>query len=151
MTVSHEDRPYGEGLRVVIKDQEVRRCTECDEEEVVFHEISKTHADLAKAIAKKPGTLTPAEVRFLRTFIGWSSRDLAAIMKVTPETVSRWERADGKYKIGPSSELALRLMALTGNRVKSYLRERAQGECTGEMRLMLDDSGGTWEPIPTTC
>jgi DNA-binding transcriptional regulator YiaG len=61
---------------------------------------------LAKAIAKKPHRLTPGEIRFLRKYLGWSGKDFAQFMGVTPETVSRWENGAGR--IGETAERFLR-------------------------------------------
>lgn len=40
-------------------------------------------------IARSPERLGPAEIRFLRKYVGYSGKDFARFVGVTPETVSR--------------------------------------------------------------
>lgn len=151
LEISREDRPYGDGLNVIIKDQEVRRCPDCGEEEVVYPVVEKLHKLIAQALVRKRGQFTPAEIRFLRTYLGLSSRDFANVMAVTPESVSRWERSDKRFKMKRSNDRALRFLVLAGNRVQSYrLVDTGQTTHT-EQPLLLDLTGGTWEVAAVNC
>jgi putative zinc finger/helix-turn-helix YgiT family protein len=150
MKVTYEDREYEDDLNVVIKDAEVRRCGDCDEEEIGFPAIEGMHKTIANALARKPGRLTPSEIRFLRTYLGHSSADFAGLMAVKPETVSRWERKDGRYPMKTSHERALRVLAILGGRVRSYRLEQTGIENRANDVLFLDESGGRWQPTPET-
>jgi len=150
MEVTYEDRKYEDDLNVVIRDVEVRRCGNCDEEEIGFPAIEGMHKAIANAMARKPGRLTPPEIRFLRTYLGHSSTDFAGLIAVTPETVSRWERTDGRYPMNTSHERALRVMAILGRRVRSYRLEQTGIEDRASDVLFLDKSGGRWEPTLAT-
>lgn len=140
MTTTREDYHYTDsGLSsVVLQDTEVRRCSGCDEEEVVISAIEAVHKAIARRLASKPGRLAPEEIRFLRKQLGFSGTDLAAHMGVAPETVSRWENA--AQDMGPVADRLLRLLAVTGEPVQDYaveiLRTVAMGDAA-PMRLEL--------------
>jgi len=147
MKVTREDRPYGDGLKVTIKGQEVRRCLECGEEEAVFPAIAQMHAVLAHALVRKLGRLTPAEIRFLRTYLGFSSQDFADVMAVRLETVSRWERGDGRYPMKRSNERSLRFLVLAADRVKSYGVSETGREKAKDGPVCLKQFRGEWQPV----
>jgi len=106
------------GLPVTLLNVEVRRCKECGEFEVVIPYIEELHTAIAHAVVVKKARLTPAEIRFLRTHLGWSGTDFAKRMGVAAATVSRWE--NDKEPIGPQADRLLRLMVLTKEPVASY-------------------------------
>ena len=84
-------------------------CSECGEEEVGLPRLNELQRLLAQLVARRPGRLAPAEIRFLRKHLGWNGRTFAAAFDVAPETVSRWE--DGERNMGPTAERLLRLCA----------------------------------------
>lgn len=83
--------PYRSLPGVWLLDMEVRVCPSCGEEEVSIPAVNQLDGLLVRTLARKPGALTGAEVRFLRKHLGWSGKDFAEKFGVTPETVSRWE------------------------------------------------------------
>src|SRR4051812_40754478 len=112
MTVSRENYAYkASGLPVTLAGIEVRRCKSCGEHDVVIPRIELLHKAIAHAVVGKRSRLTPGEVRFLRTYLGWSGASFALHMGVTAETVSRWE--NGRDQPSPLADRLLRLMVLT--------------------------------------
>jgi len=111
-----------------------------------------THKLIAELVAGKPARLTPAEVRFLRKYLGLSGRDFAKRMGVSPETVSRWERVDEPRALAEPTEKLLRLMALVATPVEHYepelefLDDIAQGEPT-PIPLRVTASAGNWMSV----
>jgi putative zinc finger/helix-turn-helix YgiT family protein len=103
---------------VTLKAVEVRRCPKCGETEVAIHAIGKLHRAIAAALIHKRARLAPAEVKYLRKYLGWSGTDFAQRMGTTPETVSRWEH--GKMPMGAAAERLLRLMVATEVPVSNY-------------------------------
>jgi putative zinc finger/helix-turn-helix YgiT family protein len=120
MKTGKESYKYDEcGLdNVTLVGVTVSRCPECGTFEVAIPAMESLHRVIAWQVAGRPGRLTPPEFRFLRKYLGHSSKDLAAQLDVKPETVSRWE--NGKAEIGWSYELALRQSALMQHPVSTY-------------------------------
>ncbi len=142
MTVTREARRYGRGVNVVLDDIEVRRCPSCGEEEVVIPRIEEVHDQIARAIVAKDGVLSAGEIRFLRTHMGYSGRDFAKVMGVSPETVSRWERENAPQAMGGPAEKLLRLVVLVG---EPLLRDvlAARSELSGGF-LRFRETEGQW-------
>lgn len=95
---------------VILNAVEEIRCAKCGHVAATgFSNLEGLIAAVAVARVAAARKLAGAEVRFLRKALGWSSKELAAMLEVRDETVSRWE--NGKEPIGPTSEKLLRLMA----------------------------------------
>jgi putative zinc finger/helix-turn-helix YgiT family protein len=139
---------YGRGLDVVLHDVETRRCPECGHDEVVIPRIEELHRTIARAISRRPARLEPDEIRFLRTYLGYSSADFAALLGVTPETVSRWERTSKPQKMGKVAERLLRMLAQYGEPDRVYDLEAVLltgGEARGAGPVMIAQSSGSWK------
>ena len=108
MKTAKENVPYRSLPGVTLVGVEVSRCSECGEYEMEIIGIEALNRALAEVVIQKIGRLTPDEFRFLRKYLGWSSRDFARKFGVAPETVSRWE--SGKQRMGSMAERLLRLM-----------------------------------------
>lgn len=119
MTSARENYAYkASGLPVTLVNVEVRRCKACGESMVAIPKIEQLHRTIAGAVISKRSRLTAAEIRFLRTHLGWSGSDFARHMGVKPETVSRWE--NGHDQMSPSADRLLRLMIVTRDPVSDY-------------------------------
>jgi putative zinc finger/helix-turn-helix YgiT family protein len=92
---------------VTLEDVLVRRCAQCGEYEVEIPNMDGLHEKIAFEITRKPQKLTPEEIRFLRSYLGWSGAELAKCFDVDPTTVSRWET--GAQRMGGVAERLLRL------------------------------------------
>jgi putative zinc finger/helix-turn-helix YgiT family protein len=149
MTTGRENYRYdASGLDgITLKNVTVHRCPDCGEYEVAIPAIEKLHAALAQAVASKPERLTPRDIRFLRTYLGYSSADFARRLGVSPSTVSRWEREDEPLRMKPTVERLVRVMALAGDAVKSYQLEEMGTEAPSShpLRLEVTREGG-WRP-----
>ena len=66
------------------------------------------HKAIAESIIQQPGTLTPKELRFLRTELGMTQNQLATIFGKDEQTVRRWEA--GERGIPKAEETLLRLI-----------------------------------------
>jgi putative zinc finger/helix-turn-helix YgiT family protein len=131
---------------VTLWDVEVRRCPRCGEYEVAIPRIEELHRAIAKAVIHKSTRLTPAEVRYLRKYLGWSGADLARYMGTTAETVSRWET--GAEPMGATADRLLRLMVVTRAPVSDYsldvLKKIAKKTPPATMRLGLKMDQEGW-------
>jgi len=70
----------------------------------------------------------PKEIRFLRTFLGYSSADFARKVGVSLPTVSRWEREDAPLGMKSTAEKLLRIMVLADDAMRSYQLEEMASE-----------------------
>ena len=108
---------------IVLEGVNVYRCAECGESGTAIAHTEALHEQIAHSLARRPGRLGPQEIRFLREWLGYSSKEFAKIFKVDKSTVSRWERVDAPKPIGPRSELLLRGLVLTGKPLEAELDE----------------------------
>lgn len=148
MEITRGPYRYGRGLDVVLHDIETRRCPECGHDEVVIPRIEELHRTIARAISRRPGRLEPGEIRFLRTYLGYSSVDFAALLGVTPETVSRWERTSKPQQMGKVAERLLRMLAQYGEPDRIYDLEAVlltDGEARGKGPVTIAGSAGSWK------
>jgi putative zinc finger/helix-turn-helix YgiT family protein len=106
------DYDYGiSGLKnVILKGIPVSNCPHCGEEEIGIPNPFELEELLSQIIARQSQRLKPEEIRYLRTYLEFTGVDLAKIIAVTPETVSRWE--NGHEKMSVMSERFLRLLVI---------------------------------------
>lgn len=83
-------------------------CQACDDESPVIPRILDLHATIARGVALQPVPLRGEDVRFLRKQLGLRARQWAGLLKVSVQTLSRWE--NNEQKIGPQSDALFRLM-----------------------------------------
>ncbi len=79
------------------------------EQVVTIPNIDGLHRAIAEAIVSKPAGMTGRELRFLRTEMGMTQAELAAIVHREPLSMSRWER--GEVEIDTNAETLIRLHA----------------------------------------
>lgn len=100
------------GLKnVTLVGIEVRTCTTCGWRVAVIPNVDGLHKVLAQALVEKKSRLIGGEYRFLRKHLGESSADFAAMIGVSPETISRWENE--KELVSPVADRLLRVLVLT--------------------------------------
>lgn len=146
-TTKREDVKYDmSGLPgITLQNIEVTRCARCAEYEVSIPRMEELHRLIAGAIIGKRSRLTPAEIRFLRKFLGWSGADFARAMGTKPETVSRWEH--GATPMGVQADRLLRLMVAHKKPVQDYSVEDLQNTALTAprpVRLGLRATGRGW-------
>lgn len=72
--------------------------------------VEMLHSLIVKALIRYIFPFTGKESRFLRTYFGLKSKEWAEYLKVSAETVSRWEKL--VESIGQQSDHLMRLLAL---------------------------------------
>lgn len=99
--------------KIYLEGIQVWSCTnsECEEEELEIPNIEELHELMAINLASQRHKLLPEEIRFLRSYLGFSGADFANIIGVTPETVTRWEK--GQVNMKEASERLLRVLVLS--------------------------------------
>lgn len=111
-------------------------CEDCKGESPIIPALGRLHRVISHNVSTKPGRLTGTEIRFLRKGIGLSSKKLAAVFAISPETLSRKENSTSGKLLSASEESLVRLMA----------RRAAGSEKMREMVLELADLLG--EELP---
>jgi len=111
MTVRLVNYTYDEcGLdNVVLKDFPIQ-VDDAGEEVITIPNVNLLHCVLVNAVATKPGGLTPAEIRFLRSEMGMSQAELAKLVGRDGQTVGRWER--GETPIDQAAQMVIRRKAV---------------------------------------
>lgn len=98
---------YGIPL-VLINSARVQTCNMCKAElSTVVQYPNRLIAAAAVGRIVESAKLTGPEIKFLRKALEKSASELAELLEVTPETISRWE--NDKYPISPSMEKLLRI------------------------------------------
>jgi putative zinc finger/helix-turn-helix YgiT family protein len=69
------------------------RCRSCDETLFDFHEVERQESVIGAALVAR-GVRTGPEFKFIRKLAGLRANELAEMLDVRPETVSRWERGE---------------------------------------------------------
>ncbi|MDA8165787.1 MAG: type II toxin-antitoxin system MqsA family antitoxin [Desulfobacteraceae bacterium] len=109
-TVPVKDQPYLYdecGLDVILHGVTQFKCEQCGEIFVSLPNIENLHRVIGGFIcSKRKSLLTPSEIKFLRKDLHLKSKELASVLGLRPETVSRWER--GKETIGETQDRLLR-------------------------------------------
>jgi len=117
---------------------------------VRIHDIDGLHAAIGKFLVRERGTLSGQEVRFLRSELLLSQRNLASILGVTEQTVRRWEH--GGVPIPATSDAALRglyMEHIGGNAsVTSTLRKIADlDDEIDRLELLLEETPEGWVAV----
>lgn len=83
----------------VVRGVEIRargqRCSSCGETLYTGLEIDRQFAEVARAIVAR-GIRDGDEFKFVRKAAGYRAADVAELLDVRPETISRWERGEAE-------------------------------------------------------
>ncbi len=72
--------------------------------------INGLHNAIAQGIVRHEKGMSGAELRFLRTEMGYTQAELAALVHADRQTIGRWER--GEFAIESTSETVIRSLAI---------------------------------------
>lgn len=122
----------------------VYTCGNCGERYEAFARVELLSKTVALHIARRAERLTSAEIRFLRTYLGYSSKDFAAFLGVAPETVSRWESTASPKPMPLSTEKLLRFMALNDKPISDYGLDGAGSSDAESFRPHFRHQKGRW-------
>ena len=110
-TVTRGDYRFDDmGLPVILGNIEIITCAECKPTEPVIPHMNELMDTLALAVVCQPCKLRGDEVRFLRTYVGKSSKEFAALLRLDKTTLSKMEN-DGR-DIGKQTDKLIRLLTL---------------------------------------
>jgi DNA-binding transcriptional regulator YiaG len=96
------DNVYIDGLEYVVDD--------AGDEIITIPAINELHRIIALGIVSHSHGMSGAELRFLRTEMGYSRAELAALVHHEKQAIGRWERAE--YDIDSLAEAVIRRLAV---------------------------------------
>lgn len=130
---------------VATVEADIYTCPSCGERYEGFSRVEELTREIAQNIARRVERLQPLEIRFLRKYLGYSGKDFAAFLGVAPETVSRWENADGAMQMQLSTEKLIRMMTLSEKPLSEYgLDVAASRRPKRSGKIRLRESKGKW-------
>lgn len=92
----------------------VKGCTfhidDAGDDTVTIPNVRDLHRAIASGIVSKPSSLSGRELRFLRTEMGMTQAELAALVHREALAISRWERGEVEL-IDANAEAMIRLIA----------------------------------------
>ena len=129
----------------------VHVCPHCKAEAPVIPRAGALHRVIADILSRKVSPLAGDEIRFIRKNVGVPAKKLAAILGITPETLSRVE--NGKQALHPGLEHLVRLMgrAAAGSQTmreavlevaEAFAQQAAGRKATRRIQLRPDRAGG---------
>jgi putative transcriptional regulator len=118
VTTKRENVPYRALPGVVLVGVEVSRCAKCGEYEVAIPAIDELNKLIASSVIRKKSRLKGSEIRFLRSYLGYSGADFAKLIGSSASTVSKWE--SDSQPIGHHADLLLRALVVVGKKVEEY-------------------------------
>jgi transcriptional regulator with XRE-family HTH domain len=105
----------------------VRVCPSCKVEVPIIPRIEELHRVIARGLIQKPDPLRGDEVRFLRKLARFPAKKFAALLRVSPEHLSRVENGH-THAFGDQTDLLVRTLAtaiLDGEHVWDMLMKMA--------------------------
>lgn len=98
------------GLQNVLIDGLVFHVDDAGDEIITIPAINELHMRIAQGIVSHKHGMTGEELRFLRTEMGYTQSELAAVVHHDKQSIGRWER--GEYDIDSAAEAIIRKLAM---------------------------------------
>ena len=136
------------GVEIELQDVRLFRCVQCAIETPAISRVEKLFREVAHALAGSANRLRPQELRFLRKYLGLSSRDFAQKMGVDHTTVSKWERIDDPQDMGRTAERLLRMFVLTEVPLDEYPLEAMATKAPHKHKLSAVVASQGWRLGP---
>lgn len=109
------------------------------EEYLSIHDLDELHAAIGVFLIRNRKKLGPKELRFLRTEMGLSQKELAEAINATEQQVGRWER-ESCGMAGPADRLVRLLYAM------SVMTEEERAAFTKNMIAAMDEEFSARQP-----
>jgi putative zinc finger/helix-turn-helix YgiT family protein len=128
---------------VTLHGVEYFKCPDCGEVYYSFGDIEKLHQTIARVLIQKKTLLNGHEVRFLRSYLGYSGTYFARLTGYAKESISRME--NGKQKIIKPFDRLVRSMVATRLPDRDYhwhdLWLREEGKSLKRIELRAKNKG----------
>jgi len=110
------------GEEIAVPSSHHLSCPKCGEVVLGFQDAKRLHEDAIAIYRKKHGLLSADEIRAIRERFNLKQADLAGLLRLGANTVSRWE--SGKNVQTAAMDMLLRLIRDLPGSIE-YLRDRA--------------------------
>ncbi len=110
------------GEEIAVPSARHLRCPKCDEVVLRFEDARRLNADAVAVYRKKHDLLSADEIRVLRGRLKLKQADLAGLLRLGANTISRWE--SGRNAQTGSLDILLRLIRDVPASI-AYLRKHA--------------------------
>ena len=94
------------GLANIMIDADLIETDDQGEKVVTIPAIGLLHKAIAQGLIAQSNSLSGAEIRFLRTEMGLTQAELAALLHRDTQSVGRWERAEAE--LDPTQDIVIR-------------------------------------------
>jgi YgiT-type zinc finger domain-containing protein len=101
---------------VVIRGVKVYHCDKCGERYIQYGNLDEIDAAVADALLRKEKPLTGKEIRFLRTWKGYSGQRFAKLLNSSPAHLYRIEASNGAANDKFDRLVRLAIMSMTTDR-----------------------------------
>ena len=105
----------------------LQEAQKCGEYSVAIPKIEQLHKLIVKDLLEKPSVLTFKEVRFLRKEVGFSAKKWASNMGISPEHLSRSEKADSALSV-PMDKFVRAIVTILSNDSHGKIKDILLGE-----------------------
>jgi len=130
---------------VALVEGVVYTCKACGARYEGFSHVEELSRAVAKHIARGEERLSPAEIRYLRKYLEYSSKDFAEFLGVTLETVYRWESPNSPKPMKLATEKLLRYMTLVDVPAGDYGLDRAGTRKKTSPPPIFTEDDGRWK------
>lgn len=110
------------GEEIAVPSASHLKCPKCGEIVLRFQEAKRLHEDASEIYRRKHGLLSADQIRAIRERFTLTQADLARLLRLGPNTVSRWE--SGRNVQSAAMDMLLRLMMDLPGSI-DYLRNHA--------------------------
>ena len=118
------------GEAIAVPSSSHLKCQKCGEIVLRFQDAKRLHEDAIELYRKKHGLLSADEIRAIRERFDLTQADLARLLHLGANTVSRWE--SGRNVQTAAMDLLLRLVRDLPGGI-DYLREQTAGPGAGHV------------------
>ena len=123
------------GLPLLLQEIQVVRCSECGEEDPIIPNLNGLMKSVALHVLSAERRLTGLEIRFLRKYIGLSSKQFAKKLGCDHTNLSKYE--NDKLTISPSKDRLIRMITIAlGDGLLEHLRVEDLRELVGHFEEM---------------
>ena len=112
---------------------------------VSFHDLDGLIDAICQALVRKPGKLTGAEFRYLRTAMLLSQKSLGSVVGYTEQAVAKWEKTG---KVPKAVDIVLRMLYSSRNDgdkdVCSMVDMLNAIDRISNMKIIVSEHGSKW-------